>query len=376
MAKAHRVPELDGLRALAILPVLMLHFAPLSGPLRWLGPLSNIGWIGVDLFFVLSGYLITGILLDTAGRPHYYRNFIVRRALRILPLYYICLTFFCAATYLNHDRWRLLLQWGGPNWFVFFLGNFIVAARNTYPPLISLWPLWSLQVEEQFYLLFPFIVVSRSIASLRRILIACVIAAPIIRCLMFIINPGSYLAPYVLTVCRMDSLALGGLVAVAMRTGGLPLSSRMFGRLFIGLALVCTAMFVLVSSDGLHPLMRSIGYSVIDLACVSLLACIVISPDGYAARVLRWSPLVYTGQLAYGLYLLHEPAAWIARRMVVHLWPIEPHGTLDLCVSLAAAFAAAALSWKLFESKMISLKDRFADQSAKDTYNPSAAIVT
>ena len=97
--RSTRIPELDGLRGIAILLVLVFHFSPKTGPLFYLGPAFQFGWIGVDLFFVLSGFLITGILLDSVGRHAYYRNFIVRRTLRIFPLYYAGLILYCVLSY-------------------------------------------------------------------------------------------------------------------------------------------------------------------------------------------------------------------------------------------------------------------------------------
>ena len=125
--------ELDGLRAFAILPVLMFHFKPTTGVLEWLGPLCNRGWIGVELFFVLSGYLITGILVDSAGRPNYYKNFIVRRALRVLPLYYLYLAVTLFAIHLRPSILQDMANWGGLKWYAFYAGNIRMACRGTGP---------------------------------------------------------------------------------------------------------------------------------------------------------------------------------------------------------------------------------------------------
>lgn len=153
---AHRVRELDGLRGIAVLLVILCHGPgfmgradlrigrPLSHPLFDLLRLFQSGWIGVDLFFVLSGYLITGILLDTTSRPNYYRNFFARRALRILPLYYGFLLVVALAP--------LHLPGSLMAWFFVFVGNIAMVAKP-WPGFIG--PLWSLQVEEQFYLTFP-----------------------------------------------------------------------------------------------------------------------------------------------------------------------------------------------------------------------------
>src|ERR1039458_8422018 len=115
-----RIVELDGLRAFAILPVLVFHLGPTQGPLAGVQPLSKLGWMGVDLFFVLSGFLITSILVGSAGKPNYYRNFIARRALRILPLYYGCVVVFTIMAYFGPDRevWISFMRWGGPGWFL------------------------------------------------------------------------------------------------------------------------------------------------------------------------------------------------------------------------------------------------------------------
>ncbi len=113
----------------------------------------------MDLFFVLSGYLITGVLLDSVARPHYYRNFIVRRSLRIFPLYYACLALYCVITYYPAAiHWRDFLNSGTGWWYIGYLGNVRVFLQNAWPAAAILTPLWSLQVEEQFYLTFPLIV--------------------------------------------------------------------------------------------------------------------------------------------------------------------------------------------------------------------------
>src|SRR5438067_5216950 len=149
-ARGRRVPELDGLRGIAILGVLMFHLTPANIPL-FTAYFVQSGWMGVDLFFILSGYLITGILVDTAGRPGYYRNFLLRRTLRIVPLYCVILAIACVMF-----TWKQFLATGGW-WYLTFLGNTQVFLQNRWPSGI-LTPLWSLQVEEQFYLTFPLLV--------------------------------------------------------------------------------------------------------------------------------------------------------------------------------------------------------------------------
>jgi peptidoglycan/LPS O-acetylase OafA/YrhL len=358
-----RVRELDGLRAFAILPVMFYHFAPSRGPLAWLGGLSSVGWTGVDLFFVLSGFLITGVLLDSKGKSHYYRDFIVRRALRILPLYYLCLIAFTAATYYHPDRsvWIQFQEWGGVGPYFGFAGNIVAAIQNEHPPVFSFIPLWSLQVEEQFYLLYPLLVATVSPTTLRRVLLAAVVAAPLLRLALVLAGPQTQIATYVLMPCRMDSLALGGLIAVQLRLGGLGFSSKTMWRTFVFFAGCCALLFVTVSTWERHHLVRSIGFSLIGLAYAALLAAVLHSPKSPAAWICRNRFLIYTGQISYGLYLLHGPVAWLTRTAISKFYPVAIGDSINLVISLAVSYAAAALSWHLFETRILRLKDRFTN---------------
>ena len=131
------VPELDGLRGIAVGLVLLTHFWPNVGYWRIVLPFTEIGWIGVDLFFVLSGFLITGILLDSVGHPHYYKKFYIRRAFRIFPLYYVFLILIVgslAVWHQGHDLNRLRAEWGSPVWFFVYLANYISTLRGAFPP--------------------------------------------------------------------------------------------------------------------------------------------------------------------------------------------------------------------------------------------------
>jgi peptidoglycan/LPS O-acetylase OafA/YrhL len=358
---SRRLPELDGLRALAILPVILSHCYPETGWWRWTSFLGKVGWMGVDLFFVLSGYLITGILLDTVDRKDYYRNFIIRRTLRIFPLYYVCLALFTVVTKLTeHSQWGAIRTWGGVGWFFAYLGNIHIAWMNAMPPIFSFSPLWSLQIEEQFYLLYPAIVLFLSQLRLRNLLMTCVVAAPLLRSFLLFFVTGSGEARLVLTPCRMDSLALGGLVALLVRSPlaqGLTLTQVRTGALVTGSAVLCCAV---VSADLGSPIMSSVGYTVIDIASSLFLIMVVLWPSSRPAKWLRWRPLVYTGRIAYGLYLLHGPSSWAVRSVIESLTGIEikGHSGLSVPVTFVSAFIAAGLSWRFFESPILSLKER------------------
>ena len=365
--RPERVLELDGLRAFAILPVILHHCYPFDGLFGLSDFLGGAGFLGVDLFFVLSGYLITGILLNTVKRPHYYRNFIVRRTLRIFPLYYVCLALFTISVWLfGGPLWAAMREWGN-GWFVVYLGNVRAAWLNAYPPAFVFFPLWSLQVEEQFYLLYPLVVLLLSQQNLRRLLIGCAVTAPLLRLYLLLFVADSSVARFVLMPCRMDALALGGLVSILARSPSALWPSRMqvrCGAVIMGAAALGVYSLSRHSEHSntiLHPLMSSVGYSLNALAFAFLLAMIVLWPSTSLAALLRWRPFVYTGEIAYGLYLLHVPAAWIARKLLMKVLGIDVpgHSALSVPITFLAGFLAARVSWRFLESPILTLKDRF-----------------
>jgi peptidoglycan/LPS O-acetylase OafA/YrhL len=359
LGRAARVSELDGLRGIAILLVLVFHFTPASGPLHPLAHVFQVGWIGVDLFFVLSGYLITGILLDSAGRPHYYRNFIVRRSLRIFPLYYVCMLLYGYLTfYPSPVRWSEFLSVGDARWYLFYVGNVWAFLRNAWPGAAILTPLWSLQVEEQFYCSFPFLVQAVRRKTLAGILIASVVAALVARIILAFATPANSVGAYVLMPCRMDALALGGLVAIAAREAPAWLKHPWIGRLTLLCAAVFIAVCLLVSETPWSRAMRTAGYSAIDLAFTGVLVLLIGRRQPLLLRVCRWRWLVWLGIISYGLYLLHVPALTLADRLAPMLHQ-APRGSVMFFVAMAVAVGAASLSWVAFESQLLRLKNRF-----------------
>jgi len=359
-----RVPELDGLRGIAILLVLVFHFRPTAGPLRFLNSTFATGWIGVDLFFVLSGYLITGILLDSVGRPHYYRNFIARRSLRIFPLYYGCLLLYGVLRYLpNAIQWKDYLVTCDAWWYVGYLGNLQMFLQNRWPGAPMLTPLWSLQVEEQFYLTFPLLVWAVKRSTLARVLAGCVIAAPLLRIGLALAMPANAMGPYALTPCRMDALAMGGLVAVAARKSPGWLKGRWIGWM-TALAAAAFLLVCIFTSDTPWSTpwsipMRTVGYSALDIALTGVLVMLVGWRQPHLLKACRVKFLMWLGTISYGLYMLHIPALDISRRWVVPLLRIEPSGSAEFFVKLVLAIAMAWISWTIFEAPILRLKGRF-----------------
>jgi peptidoglycan/LPS O-acetylase OafA/YrhL len=317
---------------------------------------TGAGWFGVDLFFVLSGYLITGLLLDSAGRPGYYRNFVARRTLRIFPLYFACLILACVVDFGPWPiRWKDFSGFGGW-WYPAFLGNIPVFLQNRWPSG-GMTPLWSLQIEEQFYLTFPFLVATLPRKTLTRLLLASIVAAPLLRTGMLFLMPANITGTYVLMPCRMDALAMGGLIAIAWRD----FPEYLRGR-WIAFATAASAVLVLCICWEFTPspwgsAMRTVGFSATDAAFAGILVMVATQRQRFLLWLCRLRPLVWIGTISYGLYLLHSPVTELVRRASPALH-IPSGGVNESLLSLAASLAAAWTSWKFFESPILRLRDR------------------
>jgi peptidoglycan/LPS O-acetylase OafA/YrhL len=237
------VPELDGVRGVAIAMVFAFHYVGFQGQgtlMAYLSGVTRSMWCGVDLFFVLSGFLITGILLDARGRPRYFTTFYGRRTLRIFPLYFGLLAFaFLALPRLvpmtsPGDR-RLLAHQA---WLWTYATNFktMVTGHSVFVgDHVWLHHLWSLAVEEHFYVIWPFLVGLAPLSGVRRVCWACLAICPLIRVGLM----GTSLPPiaaYCATFCRLDSLTIGGLLALFVRgqAGGTVDSRRDGGGVALG----------------------------------------------------------------------------------------------------------------------------------------------
>ena len=375
-----RISELDGLRGIAILMVLFFHFTTYMMQLRgWprhprfvLYELFQVGWTGVDLFFVLSGYLITGILVDSVGHANYYRNFIIRRSLRIFPLYYACLIFYAFVTYWPGPvRWVDYLHAGGALWYVGYLGNVKAFLDNAWPGAAMLTPLWSLQVEEQFYLSFPLLVWILARRRLAQVLAISVVAALALRIALTLGMPKNLLGPYTLMPARLDPLAIGGLIAIAQRERPQWLQSRKVGWLTAVAFLTFAGVFI--SETPWKDLMearlkidccqfggmRTLGYTAADLAFAGLVVMLINGRHASWQSFCRVRVLVWIGTISYGLYLLHIPALTIADRWLRPALGIPAWGYAEVFLALATAIALATVSWYGFESRILKLKNRF-----------------
>jgi peptidoglycan/LPS O-acetylase OafA/YrhL len=353
---ALHTPELDGVRGLAILMVVLFHvFRPtLAGtPLFFLMLPARLGWAGVDLFFVLSGFLIAGILLDNRESPKYYKVFYARRALRILPLYCVWLLSFFVLSALLHpiqgtpryDNFGMILH---PLSYLTFTQNIEVAGTGSVG---AQWmgPSWSLAVEEQFYLLLPLIVRNTRRGALVRGAVVAILLAPFLRYIAF--HTLTAIAPNFLLPCRMDALAWGVLLAIAARRPAIK-----WLQFFEGvLAPLCPAVIGLYLWGGELP-----GHwnAVIMPTVTGLLSAIFLSRlvrrDSGSYTWLRAGLLPRLGTITFGLYIVHQGLNHLFHDLYFGAIPgvSTPATLLVTTVSFATSLLLAIASWRWFEKPL------------------------
>ena len=338
------LPELDGLRGLAILAVVLYHCHPrLEG--TWLYPASLWGWAGVILFFFLSGFLITSILLVTREKPHYFHNFHARRALRIWPVYALVL----AVVYLNSD-WFI----GPPVWQAFKAAPwlaYIFCVQNLFPLTLppALGPSWALAIEEQYYFLWaPLVRFLRRPWMLAGLLGVVLVASPLLRqANLAWITPTH-------TLIHLDGIALGSLLAIGIYT--LRLSRRAW--LLIGLgAFVLGFAAAATIAGGTAYLDSALALSFGGAALALIASTGARNPINAA---LRRGPLAFYGRISYGLYMTHIMVFIFFGSFDLRMDRYGITGNLAVvAVRLAATTALATALWYGFESQILKLKRYF-----------------
>jgi peptidoglycan/LPS O-acetylase OafA/YrhL len=357
------IPELDALRAFGITMVILDHMWPSP---REFSRVLNLSWILMDSFFVLSGFLIAGILLDSRSRPDYYRYFYTRRAMRILPVYYLLIAILACGTILNGTGYLYsgipaLYKWGSSWWFFVYLGNVPMAITGIAPRAArgSFGPLWSLQIEEQFYLLFPLLVHRLKPRTLARTLIGVACFSTLLRIVLYWLYPANTLVQYVLLPCRMEGLALGALIAIRFRMGPWDLSKRKLTVMAAALVAITCLCGAWSGYDHYSPFNRTIGLLISPIACAYVVLWLIRFRGSRLTACLRIAPLQHLSRISYGAYLFHSPIAAV-------LVPISAalgvgalgYGYLKVVTVFILTVILASLSWQFFESPLLHLKDR------------------
>ncbi len=371
--KGERLPALDGLRGVAILLVIVSHY--LGDYWRT----ATVGWTGVDLFFVLSGFLITGILLDAKGGPHYFRNFYARRTLRIFPLYYLVLflVFVVAPWFpaLNTEGYREVA--GRQVWLWTYTANLYASAHGEIGanPFAGDWVellhLWSLSVEEQFYLVWPFIVLFTTRRQLIGVCAIGFLGAWMLR--MYFITERFNPEPYFFTLCRVDDLAIGAFVAVMGRDrNGLEKLRACAPWLAIIALWVLTGTAVQVHHFfQLSGDVQRYAYSAFSLLYGCLLVFALAAPKKNLYRRLLENPVLRSfGKYSYAIYIFHWGLSGLLFARIVPLEALtERLGSQDAALTVRVFVVASVswgigwLSWNAYEKHFLKLKSRFYEGS-------------
>lgn len=357
--KAH-YPGLDVLRGVAILLVLLFHYFAFP-----------IGWIGVDLFFVLSGFLITKSLLQLKSEPAYFQKFFVRRVLRIFPVYYLTLIlFFTTAPFLFSQKGSGTLYayyTGHQTWFWTFTQNWLFIAKGL-PPEPYLQHLWSLAVEEQFYLCWPLLIYLPKNAKQIQVLVAAVFLFALLFRLFLFLNTNDRMPLYYNTLTRADSLAAGALLATSVRLSK-PFPKAwtwMIAVVFLGM-LLCSALFYKGWQYD-NALFATAGYSASALFFMVLCQQMVYSTKQF--KGLGW--LKFLGRISYGLYVYHIPVLLVlsfvlkkyAASFLMELYVSE---NFVAVISMMATIVLSLLSFKLIEQPFLRLKEKLTRPASKTT---------
>jgi len=373
------MPALDGLRGIAVLLVIVDHIcASIAGEFgvdNKFIKLAHFGWSGVDLFFVLSGFLITGILFDAKPGPNYFKNFYARRALRIFPLYYLVLVLFLVLTpvlttlHLNARE--------NPAWLFVYGTNFVMAATGDRA-FGTLDHFWSLAVEEHFYLVWPAIVFFFRRRTVMAIAVGAMALAFAARVAALDFAPAHYLAVYVATPMRMDSLAAGAFIALAARgPGGIgALVKPAFAIGGVALVLFTGLAIARDTPNALDPGLSTFGYSILWALYGSVL---VLSLKWQPLNTVMNTPVLrWFGKYSYGMYVWHP----IVFLIVMHAdfvralrGPATPlTATVTVVVAVVLMLAVTLASWHLWEKQFLKLKARFPERAPPlPDYAPEAA---
>jgi len=364
-----RVLELDGVRGVAIAMVVVFHCMPATGWL-WLDRILMLRaslWVGVDLFFVLSGFLISGILLDHHASANRFKTFYLRRTLRIFPLYYLALALvFGVLASLPVLRETVA---SGPNlgWFASYAFNIKLAIEGVWPETEMLNHFWTLCVEEQFYLVWPLAVFATPVRRFPLLVFLAVVLATAWKA--SVLWTGSpVLGAMVSMPARMDAFALGGLAAYATRFWNVRRALNGLLALALGCVVLLAVMAFPTRGLSYEDASTLLPGTLLLALFFSSLVLVVVHPTAWTqwlTQAMRWPVLRWLGKYSYGIYVFH----WLLQYPLVRLnvLYLTWHPWVAFATVLVATAVLAVISFHWFEMPFLRLKERFrfADDASR-----------
>lgn len=378
----NRIKELDGLRGVAVVLVMALHIFKRAAyftehpVLLAFTKFTTVGWVGVDIFFTLSGFLITSILLKSKTEEHYFKNFYVRRALRIFPLYYVAIVFVLLFAPKVEPEFMAQLKTALPimllyqqNWALLFKNFHITQYLGIT---------WSLAIEEQFYFLWPFIVYKLNREQLVKASVWYIAVSMIVRILGTLFWPNLSQAStffYYTSFARFEEMLFGGLLAVFLTYEGSQEKVRRYAHpLFFVSFAIFIALHLLSLPGSPHPEHSSVplmlgGYTTAALFTLGLIGVFVTHPPETILRRIFHNPvLTFLGKYSYSIYLFHMTATLILLDVFWHSgmrgW--KPYVLFPITTYIASVLIAL-LTWNLLEKHMLNLKKYFEYKNPTET---------
>jgi peptidoglycan/LPS O-acetylase OafA/YrhL len=359
-AKAGIIPELNGLRGLACLMVLGVHFEDMApgstGLLRFLTVFQSQDWSGVDLFFVLSGFLIIGTLLDHEGKPGWIRSYFVARAFRLLPLYSLLLGIYSYFLYRHFSP--PFFTGKVPTWSFFcFLHSWFAGLGNVdFPVFLSV--TWSLAAEVHYYLGAAVLVIA--VRKNRRpwYLAAAILLAWLVRVALIIYRPKFNFGYYILPIARMDGFAFGGCIALLSRSPEVIDFVRKYTRgilSMLGILLFGIFLFTVNEVSCYSRVAGLFGYAWFDVFYSLLLLLVLAKSGDRRLRLLARGPIPYIGLISYGVFLFQVPVKTLCDIFLgrEYKYITRPAELAYPLAESALLIGVASLSWFLFEEPLI-----------------------
>ena len=342
-----------------------------EGYLKVVKNILGVGWAGVDLFFALSGFLITNILLNTREKSKYFFNFYMRRSLRIFPLYYVfLLVCFIGLGLLAKRTGDPRFVWITENqlWYWLYIPNWLFALNNGVSEFRALDHTWSLAIEEQFYMIWPALVYFLGTRVFKFLCMGFILIFIGFR-IYFVANGLDTFALYVHTLARFDSLIWGALVACAIREQAWMSFFREHKKKLFSVSSLFVLVIIIINGGKLHhlyPATQTIGYTALSIFFSLLILALVDGSFPKLNPFFRSKPMTFFGKYSYGIYIFHVPVMSAMRNYVKKLAYITGGAyplvdvTVFLLLTMAIYLPIALLSWHLLEKHFIKLKERFA----------------
>jgi peptidoglycan/LPS O-acetylase OafA/YrhL len=343
--------ELDGVRAIAAVMVMIFHyFATVGGNSNLLvqvKKIAAIGQTGVSLFFVLSGFLITRILMASRQAPNFFSNFYIRRSLRIFPLYFLFLViyFFIVPTFLQTRT----IPFAEQKYFWVYLQNFAMTFnwQSDGPEHF-----WSLAVEEHFYLFWPLVIYFLTNKKVVYFIIFIILLAIIVR--VGLLHNG--LETFYFTFARMDELAIGALLAI-LEIKNL-LNTKNNKKILLGLLIVAVPSLLLwpYFSGSSNAMMQVVKYLLLSVTYFFTIAYIISTKEqNLLKRLLKTKPFSYTGKISYGLYVYHPLCFLICTKYFT-----TNNFFVNIGVAFLFAYIIATISFYFIEAQFLKFKAKFS----------------